>query len=105
MVQNLVTDDSNHFKRLSRRDRVHDDVAMNSNKVLRIQNTVFVLSRQEMRLTKLGLARGTTWTYLASSVHNLGGIVLTVVFDDPAKGVLDCGVIAFDKVMFDKADR
>jgi hypothetical protein len=43
-------------------------------------------------------------TYLSSSIYDLRGIVLTIVFDDPAESILDCGVVAFHKMMFDKTD-
>lgn len=43
-------------------------------------------------------------TYLSSSIHDLGCIVLAIVFDDSAKSIFDCWVIAFDEVMFHKTD-
>jgi hypothetical protein len=43
-------------------------------------------------------------TYLSSSVYDLSGVVLTIVFDNPAESILDCGVVAFHKMMFDKTD-
>jgi hypothetical protein len=43
--------------------------------------------------------------YLSRSIDNLSRIVLAVVFDNSAEGVLNGRVIAFDEVMLDKADR
>lgn len=47
VVQNFVAYDSNHVERLAGGNRVDDNVAMNPDKVLRVQNAVFIL------LTKL----------------------------------------------------
>ena len=43
-------------------------------------------------------------TYLASSVYNLSGVVLAIVLDNPTESILDCGVVAFHKMMLDKTD-
>jgi hypothetical protein len=44
-------------------------------------------------------------SYLSCGVHDLGCIVLAVVLDNPAEGILDCGVVALHEMLFDKADR
>jgi hypothetical protein len=44
-------------------------------------------------------------SYLSCGVHDLSGIVLAVVLDNPAEGVLDCGVVALHEMLFDKANR
>ena len=72
--------------------------------MLGVQDTIFILEGEEGSVGPHLTLKGRGWAYLASSVHDLRGIVLAVVLDDPAEGVLDCGVIAFNKVMFDKAD-
>lgn len=42
--------------------------------------------------------------YLSSSVYDLSGVVLSIVLDNPAEGILNCGVITFHEMMLDKAD-
>lgn len=44
-------------------------------------------------------------THLAGGVDDLGGELLAFVFDDLAEGVLNCRVVAFDKVAVDKLHR
>jgi hypothetical protein len=44
-------------------------------------------------------------SYLSCGVHNLSGIVLAVVLDNPAEGILDCGVVALHEMLFNEADR
>lgn len=43
MVQDLISDDSNHLEGLSRRDRVHQHVTMDADEVLGVQLAVIVL--------------------------------------------------------------
>jgi hypothetical protein len=45
-----------------------------------------------------------TDAYLSSSVYDLSCVVLPIVLDNPAEGVLNCGVVAFHEMMLDKAD-
>jgi len=42
--------------------------------------------------------------YLSSSIHDLSGVVLSIVLDNPAECILNCGVVAFHEMMLDKAD-
>ena len=43
MVQDLVANDLHHLEALGRGDRVHEHVAMNADKVLRVQDAVLIL--------------------------------------------------------------
>ncbi len=43
MVQDLVSDDSDHLKGLSRSDRIHKHVSVDSDEVLGVQLAVIVL--------------------------------------------------------------
>lgn len=43
MVEDFIADNLHHLERLHRRNRVDEHVAMNTNKVLRIQDAVFIL--------------------------------------------------------------
>lgn len=52
----------------------------------------------------MGLHSVTEVQYLSRSVHNLRCVVLAVVLDNPAEGILDRGVVAFHKMLLDKAD-
>lgn len=44
-------------------------------------------------------------SYLPSSIYDLSRVVLSVVLDNPAECILNCGVIAFNEVMLNEADR
>ena len=84
VVENLVPDHLDHLERGQRRDAVDQHVAVDADKVLAIQNTVFIL---------------------AGRVDNLGRVVLPLVADLLAKRVLDGRVVALDKVPVDVAHR
>jgi hypothetical protein len=56
---------------------------MDPNKVLRVEDAVFILSR---------------------SVDNLSHKVLAFVFDWAAEGILNGGIVALLKISFDKTD-
>jgi hypothetical protein len=43
VIQDFISDNLHHLKRLRRSYRVDKHVAMNPNEVLRIENTVFIL--------------------------------------------------------------
>lgn len=43
--------------------------------------------------------------YLPSGIYDLGRVVLPIVLDDPAEGILNCRVIAFNEVMLNEANR
>lgn len=80
MIEDFISDDPHHLKALLARDRIDNHVAMYSNKVLIVENRVFIL---------------------AGSVDDLHGKVLVSVPDDLAERVLDCGVVGVDKVAID----
>lgn len=77
---------------------------MNSNEMLRIQDTIFVLWEILVQLINLLYHGSARVSYLSRSVDNLGRIILAIVLDNSTEGILDCRVIAFDKVVFDKTD-
>ena len=43
MVENFVSNDSDHLKGLPGGNRIHNDIAMNSDEVFRIHDTVVIL--------------------------------------------------------------
>lgn len=43
MVQDFITNDRHHVKGLARGHRVYNDVAMDTNEMLRVQDTIFIL--------------------------------------------------------------
>ena len=43
VVQNLVPDNARHFEALLACDRVDDHIAMDADKMLRVEDTVFIL--------------------------------------------------------------
>lgn len=84
MVENLVPDDAHHLEALLARDRVDDHVAVNADKVLVVENRVFILAR---------------------GVDDFHGKVLVAVADDLAERVLDGGVVRVDKMAIDVLHR
>lgn len=84
MIKDFVPDRLHHFKRRKRRYRVHQDVTMDSNKMLGVQDAVLVLSGR---------------------IDNLSQVVLSLKPDILAEGVLDGRVVAVDKVAVHKPDR
>lgn len=72
VIQNLIPDDPHHFKALLARHRVHDHVPVNSDKVLVVENRVFILS---------------------CGVDDFYRKVLVSVSDHFAKGVFDRGIV------------
>lgn len=47
VVEDLVTNDLDHLKGLHRRNRVDEDIAVDSDEVLRVQNAVLILFRHQ----------------------------------------------------------
>lgn len=86
---------------------------MNTNKMLRVQHAVFILQEhtetsanspfpaRKTHTAHHDLGRGAT--YLASSIDNLGRVILTLVFDYTAECVFNGRVITLDKMVIDKA--
>lgn len=83
MVQNLVPDHLDHLERGQRRDAVDQHVAVDADEVLRVEDAVLIL---------------------AGRVDDLGRVVLPLVPDLLAEGVLDGRVVALDEVPVDVAD-
>lgn len=82
VVKDLLADNRYHLKRLLRRDRVHQHVAVDADEVLGVQDGVFIL---------------------AGRIDNLQRVVLVLNLHFLAKRVLDGGVIALDEVVIDVA--
>ena len=111
MVQDLVSDDSDHLKGLSRSDRIHKHVSVDSDEVLGVQLAVIVLQHQihlvrtlsrRPNANALGLSqRG---SHLAGGINNLRCKLLPLVLDHLAERVFDGRIIAFDKVPLDELD-
>lgn len=83
MVEDLISDNSEHFKGLAGRDGVDDHVAVDADEVFRVEDAVFIL---------------------AGSVDDVGWKVLVFVLDGTVEGVFDGGVVVFDESAFDEAD-
>ena len=77
MIQNLIPYNPAHLKALFTRNRVHDHVTMDANKVLAIKNRVLVLP---------------------SRVDNLDSKVLILISNNSAKGILDRRVVGVNEV-------
>ena len=99
MIQYLVAYDPDHLERLPRRHRVNDDISVYSDKMLRVQDAVFVLCAVST-CTRIDHDRA----HLASCIHNLCRKVLSFVFDDSAESVLDRRIVALDEVVFDESN-
>jgi hypothetical protein len=102
MTEYLISNDSHHFKGLLGADRVDHHVAVDSNKVFRLQNAVLVLLRVQHPMPIVSMV--SIESYLSRSINNLGSKVLALIPDDFAKGVLDGWVIALDEVAVYKLD-
>jgi hypothetical protein len=100
MIQDLVPNCSYHLEGLSRGDRINYDIAVDANEMLRIEDTVFILAACQQIRDPLE----TGGTYLSGGIDDFGCVILSIIFDDPAECVLDCGVIALDEVVLDEAD-
>jgi hypothetical protein len=83
VVQDLVPNDAHHLKALLAADRVDDHVAVDSDKVLRVEDAVLVL---------------------AGGVDHLDGEVVVAVADHFAEGVFDGRVVRVDKVAVNVLD-
>lgn len=76
---------------------------MDPNEVFRVQDTVLILLRKTSAGDRMFVSQETD-AYLSSSVDDLSGVVLPIVLDNPAEGVLNCGVVAFHEMMLNKAN-
>lgn len=83
MIQDLIPYDADHFKTLLRSDGIDNHVAMDSDKVLAVQDGVLIL---------------------AGSIDDLHTEFLVPMLDDFAERVLDGGVVGIDKVAVDILD-
>ena len=79
---------------------------MNANEVLRVQNRIFILRpispnpHQDIKYHVISPRGGKRRisAHLPSGINDLSGIVLTLILDNFAEGVLDRGVVALYKV-------
>lgn len=83
MVQDLISDDAHHLEALLARDGVDNHVPMYTNKVLAIEDSIFVL---------------------AGGIDDLDGKVRVLVPNHFAKRVLDGWVVGVDEVAVDVLD-
>jgi hypothetical protein len=83
MIQYLVPYNPTHLETLLTRDRVHNHVPMDADKVLAVQDRVLVLAR---------------------SINDLDGEVVVFMADDFGEGVFDGGVVGVDEVAVDELD-
>jgi hypothetical protein len=84
VVQNLVPDHLDHLERGQRRDTVDEHVAVDADEVLRVEDAVLILPGR---------------------VDDLGRVVLPLIPDLLAEGVLNGRVVALDEMPVDVADR
>lgn len=80
MVQDLISDDAHHLEALLAADRIYNHVAVDADKVLGVENAVFVL---------------------AGGVDHLDGKVMVAVADDLAESVFDGRVVRVHEVAID----
>lgn len=83
VIQDLVSYNADHLEALLACDRVDDHVAMNSNKMLAIQDRVFILT---------------------GCIDDFHGVVLIPVPNDLAECVLNGRVVGVDEVAFHVLD-
>ena len=83
MIQNLVPDHPDHLKRRARGHGIHNHIAMDTDAVFGVQDTVFILP---------------------GGVDDLGRELLALVFHGPVEGVFDGGVVVLDESALDEAD-
>lgn len=87
---------------------------MDPNEVLRVQNGVLILphasSQPSIFETQIAspcdrALLGKISTHLPSSIDDLSGVVLALVLDDFAEGILDGGVVAFYEMAIHELHR
>lgn len=105
MVQNLVTNCPYHLEWLTRCNWINNDISMDSNEMLGIQDTIFVLWEKFWFSSSIFVSWRIRVFYLSCSVDNLSCIILAIVLDNSAESILNCRVIAVDEVVFNKTDR
>jgi len=106
VIQNLISDNLNHLKRLRGSNRVNQHIPMNANEVLRVQNRIFILRpispnpHQDIKYHVISPRGGKRRisAHLPSGINDLSGVVLTLKLDNFAEGVLDRGGVALYKV-------
>ena len=83
VIEYFVANDPHHLKALLAGHAVHDHVAVNANKVLAIQNSVFILT---------------------CCIYDLHRKILIPIPDELGEGVLDGRVVRVDKVAVNELD-
>jgi hypothetical protein len=135
VIEDLITNDARHLEALLGSDRIYNHVAMDANEMLGVEDTVLVLQRDilsancsEQRLTRT-FQRGTgciervqrvmvgcgdarrdaggkkSSKYLTGRIDNLRCKVLVLIPDHLAEGVLNCRIVAVDKVAVHELHR
>lgn len=112
MIENLVPQDAHDLEGLARSHRVDQHVGMSADEVLGVENAIFVLERGvcqavDRQLQQADLGRLPPWpsAYLTRGVDYLGRKVSALMGDCATEGVLNGGIVAFDKVPVDELDR
>lgn len=83
VIQDLVPDNLDHLKRLLGRHRVDQHVAMDSDRVPRVQNAVFILQQFPSASKLMQLLVGRLGSYLTGGIYNLGRIFLALKLNGP----------------------
>lgn len=95
VVENLISNGSDHLKGLPRANRVDNHVAMYTNEMLRVEHAVLIL-----RYRQCPVLDGLEVSDLSRGVYDLRCKLLSFVEDFMTERILDCWVVAFDKMTF-----
>ena len=111
VVENLLANERNHVKGCTRRDRVHEHVAMDADKVLGVQDRILILVLLASSFACHPAARRggsflkRTSTHLACRIHDLRRELFSLEMNLFGKGVFNGRVVTFNKVSLDELDR
>ena len=117
MIEDFVSDNRDHLETLSVGHAVHKHIPMQANELV-LLGWMSKLCTHFRRLTCFELSKlysscafDQSWvrhvfalSYLTSGVNDLREVALTIVLDLSTERILDCRIIALDKVSFDKLD-
>lgn len=102
VVENLVSDHLHHLKGCRGLYRVDQDIAMDTDEVLRVQDAVLILRFVSALISPMFSNRE---AYLTGGINNLSCKVLSLVLDDLAESVLNRRIITLHKVTINKLHR
>jgi hypothetical protein len=99
VVEYFIPNDLHHLKALSASNIINQHVAVNANKMLAVEDRVFILESRESK-QKISTSR---WIpYLTSGINNLKAVISSLVSHNLRKCVLNCRVIRLNKMALDK---